>query len=256
MPDRPSGTPEAVPPHRRDVRARAGAMVLAAVLAAVAGAVDAICFDRVFSVFPANQSGNAVLLGIGLGQGRGSQAWRPALAIAGFALGVAVAIVLGSRISRRRRPELLLAVEVGLLAPLTIVLLGTAHPRVDLDGLATAGLLLLTCGAMGIQTEIIGRVAGVAVATTYQSGAIVRIAELATRSVDPSARPASLVPGLAVLFVVLGSYVGGAAVGAALGSWPAALVVPLGVLVVVGVLVAFAGDTFDPDPRDAPHTSS
>jgi len=235
-------------PHVLGLRNRAvppWPTVLAALLAAVAGAVDAICFNRVFDVFPANQSGNSVLLGIALGTHRGEKAWRPGLAIVGFALGVSIAILLGSRISRRRRPELLLTIEVVVLAPLAIVVLTTPHPGAAFGGAATAALLLATTVAMGIQTEVIGRVAGVAVATTYQSGAIVRIAEQVTRAGTgrPTAPP--LGPGVVVLLVVLASYVGGAALGASLGAWPGSMFVPVGVLAVWDAVTAVGGGPLD-----------
>jgi len=47
------------------VRSRAG--WLAVMMAVIAGYVDAIGFTRLFAVFPANQSGNAVLLGVAIG---------------------------------------------------------------------------------------------------------------------------------------------------------------------------------------------
>jgi uncharacterized membrane protein YoaK (UPF0700 family) len=90
---------------------------------------------------------------------------------------------------------------------------------------------------MGIQTEVIGRVAGVAVATTYQSGAIVRIAELASDRLRLGRRPAAA-RGVMILVVVLVAYVGGAALGAALDPWSAALFVPISVLVVLGVVAS------------------
>jgi uncharacterized membrane protein YoaK (UPF0700 family) len=211
----------------------AGALLsIAAVLALVAGYVDAVCFDRVFHVFPANQSGNAVLLGIGIGQGDGGDAWRPGVAIFGFALGIALAIVLGGRIRGRRRPELLLGLEILLLVPLAIVQLDTAHPSAELSGLASGVLIVLTACAMGMQTEVIRRVAGVGVATTYQSGAIARLAELvAERATPRGTKQASPIgPGLVVLGGVLVAYIVGAALGAAVGSWSGALVVPIGAL--------------------------
>jgi uncharacterized membrane protein YoaK (UPF0700 family) len=210
---------------------------LAVALAFVAGCVDAVCFDRVFAVFPANQSGNAVLLGIAAGHGVGSDAWRPAVAIVGFGIGVAAAIVLGSRVQRRWRPELLLALEILLLVPIAVVLLDEAHPAAQLGGVASGVLLVLTTGAMGLQTEVIGRVTGVAVATTYQSGAIVRIAEAAARRVSPEARHPAVVRGLAILVVVLAAYVIGAAAGSGMGSWGGALWVPIAVLVACAVLL-------------------
>jgi uncharacterized membrane protein YoaK (UPF0700 family) len=226
---------------------RAGALLgVAAMLALVAGYLDAVCFDRVFGVFPANQSGNAVLLGIGIGAGRAGDAWRPGVAIVGFALGIALAIVVGSRVRRRRRPELLLGLEIVLLVPLMVILLDTAHPRTELSGVASGVLLVLTASAMGLQTEVIRRVAGVGVATTYQSGAIARLAELvAQRGTPEAARQTNPIgPGLAVLGLVLVAYVAGAALGAAVGTWRAALVIPVGALGALGVSVSLAPRVF------------
>ena len=214
------------PDGRRDTY-----LSLAVALAFVAGCVDAICFDRVFEVFPANQSGNAVLLGIALGHGRGGDAWRPAVAILGFAVGVAVAIVLGSRVRHRRRAELLIGIELGLLAPVAIVVLSDAHPAATLSGIASGLLLVLTAGAMGLQTEVIGRVAGTAVATTYQTGAITRIAEAVTRRAPGDPGHPAVERGLAILVCVLVAYVGGAAAGAGMSDWGGSLLVPMGVLV-------------------------
>jgi uncharacterized membrane protein YoaK (UPF0700 family) len=209
-------------------------LVAAALLAAVAGYVDAIGFDRVFDVFPANQSGNAVLLGIGIGEGIGADAWRPAVAIVGFAIGIALAIRFGRRLPRRR-PAILVGCEAVLLVPMTVVVLTTAHPAADLHDVASGALILVTSCAMGLQTEVIRRVAGVAVATTYQSGAIARIAELVGGADPGRDRSPTRAVGLAVLVVVLVAYVGGAAGGAAAGTWRGALVVPLGVLLALAV---------------------
>jgi uncharacterized membrane protein YoaK (UPF0700 family) len=217
-----------------------GPLAVAALLAAIAGYVDAIGFDRVFDVFPANQSGNAVLLGIGLGEGSGSEAWRPAVAIVGFALGVALAIRLGRTVIDRRAAALL-AVEVVLLVPVLVVVLTDDHPAA-IGGAGSIALILATSCAMGLQTEVIRRVAGVAVATTYQSGAIARIAELAGGADPGRDRAPTRAVGLAVLVVVLAAYVGGAAGGAAAGDRPAAMLVPVALLVgLIGVAVRRPG---------------
>jgi uncharacterized membrane protein YoaK (UPF0700 family) len=233
-----------------DVQVAGVLLGVAAVLALVAGYVDAVCFDRIFGVFPANQSGNAVLLGIGLGEGRGGEAWRPAVAIIGFAFGIVLAIVLGSRVRRRHRPALILGSEVLLLVPLTVVLLDTAHPASELSGVASGVLLVLTACAMGLQTEVIRRVAGVGVATTYQSGAIARLAELLAQRATPDAvRPAAPIgPGLVVLGLVLVAYIAGAAFGAALGDWRPTMLVPSLVLVIVGMTVSLVPRIFEPSP--------
>lgn len=206
-----------------------GPLAVAALLAAIAGYVDAIGFNRVFDVFPANQSGNAVLLGIGLGDGAGAEAWRPAVAIVGFALGVALAIRLGRRVVAHRA-AVVMGSEVALLVPVTVVVLVNDDPA-GISSLGSAALIVATSCAMGLQTEVIRRVAGVAVATTYQTGAIARIAELAGGADPGRDRAPTRAVGLTVLVVVLVAYVGGAAGGAAVGDWSAAMLVPLVLLV-------------------------
>jgi uncharacterized membrane protein YoaK (UPF0700 family) len=223
-------------PAGTDARRVGAPLAVAAVLALVAGCVDAVGFVRTFDVFPANQSGNAVLLGIGIGRASAVETWRPAVSIVGFAVGAALGIVLGRLLRRPWRAELLLGLEVVLLAPIAVVLVDTAQPRSELDDVAAAVLLFLTSTAMGLQTEVIGRVASIDVATTYQTGAIARIAEVAANRVRPGeqARRGGT-PLLRVLGTVLVAYVAGAALGAALGDWPGSLLMLLATL---GVLIA------------------
>ncbi len=211
---------------------------MAVTLALVAGCVDAVSFDRIFDVFPANQSGNAVLLGIALGAGELGHAWPPAVAIAGFIAGIVLGVLVGSRVSQLHRPTALLGIESLLLAAVAITLLATEHPGA-IDGPEVAVLLVFASVAMGIQTEVIGRVAGVAVATTYQTGAIARIADMTGSRVARTApRPevAGAAP-LAILVSVLVAYIGGAALGAAavsaLGDRRGAMVVPTVIVVVL-----------------------
>lgn len=230
------------PRYVAGVSRRAGAAIVLApdtalvvVLGAVAGCVDAITFSRVLDVFPANQSGNAVLLGIDLGMVHGGAAWRPAIAIVGFGLGVTVGILLGGRLGPHRTAALL-AAETVLLLPLLLVVAFVRHPHTELASVPAVALVAVTAAAMGIQTEVIGRAAGTAVATTYQSGAITRIAESAAARISPATQlRAGTGVAVGVLALVLTAYVGGAALGAALGSWSAAVVIPVGALVVTAV---------------------
>jgi uncharacterized membrane protein YoaK (UPF0700 family) len=144
-------------PAGTDARRVGAPLAVAAVLALVAGCVDAVGFVRTFDVFPANQSGNAVLLGIGIGRASAVETWRPAVSIVGFAVGAALGIVLGRLLRRPWRAELLLGLEVVLLAPIAVVLVDTAQQRSELDDVAAAVLLFLTSTAMGLQTEVIGQ---------------------------------------------------------------------------------------------------
>ena len=81
--------------------------------------------------------------------------------------------------------------------------------------------------AMGLQTEVIRTVAGVAVSTTYMTGAIARIGE--TIGMPPGSRERESERRLvAVLSVVLIAYAGGAALGASrLGDGRTGYLVPV-----------------------------
>ena len=89
--------------------------LLAVVVAMIAGYVDAIGFTRLFEVFPANQSGNAVLLGVAIGDPSWNQGWRPGLSIAMFMVGVAIGVAVGARLHASRRAPVLLAGVAALL---------------------------------------------------------------------------------------------------------------------------------------------
>ena len=238
---RPGYRRPAPPLHRSSASPRRAQLAVAVTLALVAGCVDAVCFDRIFDVFPANQSGNAVLLGIALGAGELSEAWPPAVAIAGFIAGIVLAVLVGSRVSQLRRPTALLGIESVLLAVVAVTLLATEHPGA-IDGPEVAVLLVLASVAMGLQTEVIGRVAGVAVATTYQTGAIARIADITGNRAAGTPVAAGAGPPLTILVSVLLAYVGGAALGAAvvsgLDARRGAMVVPTVIVVALTVAVA------------------
>jgi len=202
-------------------------MWVAVVLAVVAGFVDAVVYLHVVAVFPANQSGNAVFLGLSIGGTSPAPGWGPPVAIAAFMVGAALGRFLSLRVGRRRGAATLLGPEVVLLTAVALgfVVVGGSEPftttAAQVAALATAAV------AMGLQTDVIGSVAGVAVSTTYQAGAIARIGEAI--GTPPGARERESGRRLlVVLSVVLLAYIGGAAVGASgLGDGRTALLPPV-----------------------------
>jgi uncharacterized membrane protein YoaK (UPF0700 family) len=194
------------------------ALVVALLLAGITGFVDAVAYDRFLGVFPANQSGNAVFLGMAIGGSAASTVWRPALAMAGFALGIVAGQLLRRRIPRPRLGASLLLCELVCFL-VVMAITGPLEGAHVVGGLEGVVLILLTSAAMGVQTEVIRHVAGTAVATTYQTGAIARMGEAISRVVSRTARLREE-RELAVLLLVLAAYIGGAAVGAAApGRW-------------------------------------
>ena len=208
------------------------ALVVAVLLAAITGFVDAVAYTRFLGVFPANQSGNAAFLGMAIGGSSVSTVWRPATAMAGFALGIVVGQLVRRRAPRVRLGAWLLMCELALF----LVVIAISGP-LDRERLIGGGqgfvLIVLTSMAMGVQTEVIRHVAGTAVATTYQTGAIARVGEAVSRVLSRTAQLRQE-RELVVLLAVLAAYVAGAAVGAAApGEWRWSLALVAGV---VGVL--------------------
>jgi uncharacterized membrane protein YoaK (UPF0700 family) len=211
------------------------ALVVAMLLAAVTGFVDAIAFDRFLGVFVANQSGNAVFLGMAIGGSAVSTVWRPATSMVGFALGIVVGQLVRQRARGPRLGAWLLVCEVVLF--LVVIVISGPIDRVHLIGGGEGFVLIvLTSMAMGVQTEVIRRVAGTAVATTYQTGAIARLGESISRLVSRTARLREE-REVVVLLLVLAAYVGGAASGAAApGEWRWSMVLAAAVTAGLAVL--------------------
>jgi uncharacterized membrane protein YoaK (UPF0700 family) len=208
--------------------------LVAVVLAAVAGFVDAVSYLRVVAVFPANQSGNAVFLGLSIGGHSPAPEWAPPVAIAGFIVGAALARLVSQRVGSRSSAATLLGLELLLLSSLAIVFVAHSQDEPFKTASAQLAALAVAALAMGLQTDVIRAAAGVDLSTTYQAGAIDDIGGL-IGSPAQSRELGSRRRLLGVLSVVLLAYIGGAALGAGrLGEGRTGLLVP--VALVAGLL--------------------
>lgn len=213
-------------------RVRDMALAVSVVLAAITGYVDAVGFASFLGVFPANQSGNMVFLGMAIGGDGPTPGWRTATSIACFGVGAAVGFIGGRRLGNRYRGPVLLGSELLVLLAVVVITgpLVSNHPERGFTGWT---VIALTSVAMGVQTEAIRHVAGVAITTTYESGALVHIGELMSAPFRHGREP-RFAKHLAVLGSVIVAYLGGAAIGAtAIGRWRWSLLVPCAVLVVL-----------------------
>jgi uncharacterized membrane protein YoaK (UPF0700 family) len=148
-------------------------------LTAVAAATDAVSYLGLGNVFPANMTGNTVLLAIGLVAGTPGDAARSAVALGGFVVGAALAGSLAGTKRWDRATKGWLAVESALLVAAAIwwARLGL-HPL----GGARYGLIGLVSGAMGIQSAVVSQL-DVGVSTTYITGTWTAVSAWAGRRV-------------------------------------------------------------------------
>ncbi len=188
-------------------------MIWAALLAGIAGYVDAICFLLLGGAFAANMTGNLVAIGMDAAAGRWLQAaWIASLPVA-FLLGV-LAARLVLRAHRSARFSLLIEAAVIALS------------ATGLLGLAAVPLL---SAAMAMQNEAV-RHGVVAVNVGFVTGDIQQLGERLVAETVPAPRSKG---GLQapVILTILVCYAFGAAIGTLASVWgAAALLAPAAVL--------------------------
>ncbi len=232
-------------------------------LAVAAGCVDGASFLGLGQVMPAAMTGNTVLLGLALGQADLDGALRSTVALAGFMAGALVGAAIVDRGPRgviwTPPVTAALALELVILIALALawhVLEARAAWSVDYRHplIAAAGI------AMGIQSAAAQRVGVPGVATTYVSGTLTSLAARLVDWLETSRAPAREdqakaigAPWLpAIVWIAYGS--GAVFAGIAHLWWPtvalppvlagvagevrwgpAALLLPIGIVVVVTV---------------------
>jgi uncharacterized membrane protein YoaK (UPF0700 family) len=203
------------------VRVRDGLVV---VLALTSGAIDAVTFVRLGSVFSSVITGNLALLGLAVGERHGALAVDSGLALAAYAVGVLAGGALAGPVEGPqpvwpRRTTLIMAAELVVLAGFSAGwLIAGGHP----SGGVRMTLLALTAAAMGMQSAAV-RLLG-QMSTTYLTSTLIGIFQsLGTRRVPQDWQRSTGV----ILAFVAGAALGvaGAVVSAALV--PAAVMVPL-----------------------------
>ena len=142
-------------PDRRDT-------TLLLVMVVAAAATDTVSYLGLGKVFPANMTGNTVLLGIGLATGDLASAGRSAVALGGFVLGAAITGASGHGRGWASGPLFGAATEAVLVLAALFWWLIDPHP-------VRLALIVLLSLAMGGQSAAISRL-GFGVSTTYITG--------------------------------------------------------------------------------------
>jgi len=194
-------------------------MLWAALLAGIAGYVDAICFLRLGGAFAANMTGNLVEVGLAAAQGQWAEAaWCASLLLA-FFLGVLAARLI---LRTHQSPRLSLLIEAAIIATAASGLLGIA---------AVPALAV----AMAMQNEAVTHgIVGVNVG--FITGEIQRLGERLVAETVPG-QPGNRETQAPIVLTILVFYGAGAAVGALAARWDAAaLILPAGILAAVTLL--------------------
>jgi len=194
-------------------------MLWAALLAGIAGYVDAICFLRLGGAFAANMTGNLVEVGLAAAQGQwGEAAWCVSLLLA-FFLGVLAARLI---LRTHQSPRLSLLIEAAIIVAAASGLLGIA---------AVPALAV----AMAMQNEAVTHgIVGVNVG--FITGEIQRLGERLVAETVPG-QPGNRETQAPIVLTILVFYAAGAAVGALAARWDAAaLILPAAVLAAVTLL--------------------
>jgi uncharacterized membrane protein YoaK (UPF0700 family) len=175
-------------------------IAVAVCLAALAGFVDALAFTSLGGFFASFMSGNSTRLGVGLGQGVGSDAAVAGGLILSFVGGVIVSSVL-VRAAGARHKTAVMATVTGLLTLAAIVATVAPGPPV----------LVLLAAAMGTENGVFNRDGEVTIGLTYMTGSLVRIGQKLAGALMGDRDRWGWVPYLALWLGFLAGVVSGAA---------------------------------------------
>jgi uncharacterized membrane protein YoaK (UPF0700 family) len=150
-------------------------VVMALLLAWVAGAVDAIGFLVLLQLYASNMSGNSIVVGMAIGLGDTGRAFLHFLPIPLFVLGVVCGTFLLTWLHERRvRSSFALVLTIEAIFLLIFLIAGTYVIQLGLLNLAHiwifALFLTLLTMAMGLQTATIQHVSSQKVRTTFVTG--------------------------------------------------------------------------------------
>ncbi len=231
---------------------------LAVLLAWTAGGVDAIGYVVLSHLFTAHMSGNTVGFGVATGQGHWDTMLERGMTIVFFAIGIAAGMAIGEMNLKRGQRHPTVAVfgsEVVLLG--AFLLFGA---RVIVDGAIPTtpawqfyALVALPTLAMGLQSATLRKVGQVRIHTTYVTGVLTSLMEVAveflfwlrrSRTADSAeAKQQSPVGQLRLYGSVMLAYLIGAVLGTvALTQWGLGSVL----LPIAGLGVAIARDLTHP----------
>ena len=152
-----------------------GTFAIVVLLSATSGIVDAVAFER-FGVFVANQTGNLVIIALGLAKEQSLETRvASVIALVTFTVGVFVAVkfrkILRKHMPQSRARVIMLAIEATLIAIAGLCVLIWGEQQA-----AFVAVFLLSL-AQAFQAAVITRIVGLAIQTVVINTALVQSAE-------------------------------------------------------------------------------
>ena len=188
---------------------------MVATLAAVAGFLDAISVARLTGSFVAFQSGNVVLIGLGVTNGTVREFGAAATSVAAFIIGATIATVvsrLDSGPSPRLQQRLLACTTALLFAFAALVLVGAGVEWQRPSGALRYIGIVVAAMAMAFQTPAIRQVGDVPVSSTFVTGVMSRLGQTLGDLLHRDAREREL-HFLRVLGMITVAFLAGAIAG-------------------------------------------
>lgn len=150
--------------------------LLLLVLTFTTGLLDAVSYLGLGHVFSGIQTGNLVVLGFALAGAAGFSIAGPALSLAAFFAGAALGGRLATRLSRRHRRWLAVALTIEALLVGLATLTAAGLRRDALGDWRTYAVIALLAAAMGLRSATIRRLSAPEVTTTVLTSTITSLA--------------------------------------------------------------------------------
>lgn len=148
--------------------------IMLILLAAVAGSIDVMSYYKLGHVFTANMTGNTILLGLSIGQGKVASSLHSLAALAGFFTGAFIGAFIVENSKRGWSYYITLSISIESLIIFILVLIWFEE-KLPMDRLVLYSSIALSAIAMGIQSATVRHLNIPGVVTTFITGTITSI---------------------------------------------------------------------------------
>ncbi|MEO8821325.1 MAG: YoaK family protein [Ginsengibacter sp.] len=148
--------------------------IMLTLLACVAGSLDVISYYKLGHVFTANMTGNTILLGLSIGQGKVASSLHSLAALAGFFTGsiIGAYIIENTKKGWSHYITLSIAIETIIIFSLVVILFDEGD---EFSSTILYISIVLSAIAMGIQSATIRHLNIPGIVTTFLTGTITSI---------------------------------------------------------------------------------